>query len=933
MHHIIMDGASYSLLLDQVGSIYRSSSEGMGASHWPQHAEFVAWQRQQVNCGYWDSTFNFWKERLSGRKHSFGLPTAERSIHQSVEGETLIRTIPAELASRIRQAAESVGTTTFQWLLATLGALASDRSGERDIVVATPVANRLLRQHKRMVGPIMNVLPLRLDIDLDKPFSSIVQDVHHVVQQAFRNAKAPISLVTRKLHVESGFRDLVISNLYFIYHNSPHDVLSLGEGVGVKSFARYPNTAKNDFTLMIEERQDGSLACEYEYRTGIYTRDFAVDFAAEFERLVENATSHCARTVRSLLHGEAANMAAFLANYNATSRNYNLSRSIDEVIRHVARRRPNVRALADAHEELDYATLFERVDQLADFLRGLSSRNDEPPLVGICAERSNEFVIAMLGVLHSGATYVPIDPRLPADRVRLIVERANMEAILVDELGAKLQPIIKKYTGEIEWISLKGPLPSRTPDHSWRQSAVPAQDPAYVMFTSGSTGAPKGVAVSRENLANFVWGIHDVLRPNSSDVLLSVTTPSFDIFGLEVFLPLVSGARVVLADDESTRDGVRLANLIRVVRPTILQATPTVWKMLVDAGWTNDSVRLMLSGGESLDQKLADRLLAQKVIGGRLINLYGPTETTIWSTACDVETGVPIHLGRPLANTQVYVQRTDGKLADADQTGELVIAGKGVALGYWRDPELTAARFGTARYASDQSLRCYHTGDLARITGDGRLEVLGRMDHQVKIRGYRIELGDIEAALVRQQGVTGAVVVARDMTNQGVLDSLIAFCTLEGGTTNLPPDLQTSLASTLPSYMLPTAIFPVPEFPRTSNQKIDRLALTAMPLPSRAGELSGPEKALDAFQGLLSAIWASSFHRDVGLDDDFLILGGHSLLAARIAAALSENLHVVVEATDILRMRTIRALSDFIAQNSDDYEAILSRAEHLLKVA
>ncbi|HEX5851854.1 MAG TPA: amino acid adenylation domain-containing protein [Solirubrobacteraceae bacterium] len=592
-----------------------------------------------------------------------------------------------------------------------------------------------------------------------------------------------------------------------------------------------------------------------------------------------------------------------LVDFNDTAAPYPRE-CVHELIAAQAGTAPEAVALDFGDERITYAELEERASQLAHHLVELGVGPDV--LVGICTVRSLEMVVGLLGILKAGGAYVPVDPTYPADRQEYMLSDSQAPVIVTQEaLRTSLPP------GSAQVVCL---------DSDWdtiaRHPTVPpdvAADPeqlAYVIYTSGSTGKPKGVQISHRALVNFITTMRQRPGLTAQDVLVAVTTLSFDIAGLELYLPLTTGARIVLSPAETSEDPRALAALLERTRASIMQATPTTWRMLIDGGWTGRPGMKALCGGEALPVALADRLVAT---GLELWNMYGPTETTIWSTCARIETqGEVLTIGRPIANTTLYILDASMAPVPVGVAGELWIGGDGLARGYRGRPDLTDERFVAHPFEQAPGARIYRTGDLARYRGDGTVEFLGRLDHQVKVRGFRIELGEIETTLARHPEIVEAIVVAR---GSGAEAELAAYVTARQD--SVPAhELREYLGQTLPDYMVPSTVTTLEAFPLTPNGKVDRKALPE-PVRERSGahELVAPRTALES---KLAAIWERELDiHPIGVTDDFFDLGVTSIVAATLFAAIEHDLGDSLPLGAIFRAPTIETLAALIEGGED----------------
>ena len=561
-----------------------------------------------------------------------------------------------------------------------------------------------------------------------------------------------------------------------------------------------------------------------------------------------------------------------------------------------AARTPDAPAVVFDQVATSYGDLNAAANRLARHLKGLGVGAET--LVGLCVERSPRMLIGLLAILKAGGAYVPMDPTYPVDRINYML--ADSAALVIMTESALVGSLM---IGDSQVVMLDGDFGNET--NANLEGITPADALAYIIYTSGSTGQPKGVQVPHGALVNFLGSFRQSLGINAADALLAVTTLSFDIAGLELFLPLAVGARIELATRAEAADGMALAARITTTGVTFLQATPATWRILLETGWQGDANLTMLCGGEALPQTLANRLLPK---GKALWNLYGPTETTIWSSAWAVEAGDgPVLIGKPIAQTSLYVLDARLRPVPVGVAGELYIGGSGLARGYLNRPGLTADRFLPDPLGPKPGARMYRTGDLARWHADGTLECLGRVDHQVKIRGFRVELGEIEAAMARHPQVSQVVVIARE--DAAGEQALVAYLVPGPGLTPTVADLRQAIATGLPDYMIPSAFVLLDEMPLTPNGKIDRLALPA-PDAGRAARPGIYVPPRNAIEEAVAAAFGDVLKRDrVGAHDDFFNLGGHSLMAAQLLARLRDTFGVEVPLKDLFENSNVAALA------------------------
>jgi amino acid adenylation domain-containing protein len=565
---------------------------------------------------------------------------------------------------------------------------------------------------------------------------------------------------------------------------------------------------------------------------------------------------------------------------------------VHELFEAQAARTPDVIALTYEQEMLTYAQLNTRANRIAHWLQEYGVKPDK--LVGMCVERSLDAVIALLGILKAGGAYVPLDPAFPRERLAQILEDSQPEVMITQPATERMVSSYAKHT-----LSLDASLSLLSRDNP--SSDVQSHNLAYVIFTTGSTGRSKGVQIEHRAVVNFLESMVREPGLTADDTLVAVTTFSFDIAGLEIFLPLTMGARVVIASRDVVLDGRALRDLLEASNATVMQATPITWRMILESGWQGRPGLKILCGGEAMPPDLARELIPRC---SSLWNMYGPTETTIWSTVRHVtstESRIPI--GRPIANTQVYIVDRELREVPVGGTGELLIGGTGLARGYLNNPELTAERFIPDPFSQNKDARLYKTGDLCRRRHDGVIDFLGRNDNQVKIRGYRIELGDVEAALESHPEVKQAATKVVD--GPGHEKSLVGYVVAPGVETQ---ELRTYLEQRLPQYMLPAMYVSLTELPLTPNRKVDR---NALPIPG-TNHLVGTSPGTDVEKKLSEIVAKLLGLKSVRADDNFFLLGGQSLFCTQLTARIRNNFGIEISVQSIFESPTPAQLAQQI---------------------
>ncbi|MCA2221087.1 non-ribosomal peptide synthetase [Nonomuraea aurantiaca] len=849
LHHIIGDGWSLNVLLSDLAGYYLARTKGEPAAL-PElpvsYAEYANTQRVS------HADADYWTAKLAGAT-PLELPTDRpRPAQRGSAGGEVHFDLPPELAGALSRLARAERSTVFMVLLAAYQVLLARHAGQDDIVVGSPTAGRDRPELEPMVGLFASTLVLRGDLSGDPPFSELLRRTRRAVLEAMAHREVPIERVLSALDIERDLSRTPLFQAMLALHNSAVGYAEAESFAGLESLP-FPHGAP---PAMVDLRMDlwpsgkgwhGALF----YSAELFGQETVTRLVARFQTLLASIVAAPESRLSELDLLPAAERELLDRTWNSTALDVPDATVVDLVMRQ-AELRPDAIAVSCGDHRLSYAELAAQAVRVAGELR---ERGAGPgSVVAVRRQRSVELPGILLGVLLAGAAYLPIDPALPADRV----------AYMLADSGAR--------------FTLDGSVTESAPEPV--AAGPDGGSAAYVLYTSGSTGRPKGVVVPHSALVNLLAGMEHLLGSGPADVWLGSTSLSFDIAGLELYLPLVTGGRLVLADDETVRDGAALAGLISASGVTHVQATPSGWNMLLSAG-LDASGLVALAGGEALPLALARRLRRRVA---RLFNMYGPTETTIWSTAWEVpaEPG-RVSIGRPIANTRVHVLDGAGRPAPIGVPGDLAIGGAGLALGYLGRPEATAERF---------AVGLYRTGDRVRWLGDGTLEFLGRGDGQVKLRGHRIELGEIETALESHPGVRRAAVVVRGDELVAYVETTPDVATRPYGTTRPdvattpghPADLLEHAAGWLPAYMVPGAVVVLDALPMTPNGKVDRLSL-----PEPSGPVAGRGgRPRTARERQVARIFGDVLRiGDVGADDDFFALGGHSLLATQVIARLA----------------------------------------------
>ncbi|HEX2206854.1 MAG TPA: amino acid adenylation domain-containing protein, partial [Longimicrobium sp.] len=868
MHHAVTDGWSMALLFGELSALYKTYKNEQESQLAPlpiQYADFAAWQRAYLAGDAGVRQVEWWRARLAGLPEVLEIPADRpRPPVASHRGAVTSIDLPRDLADALREVSRREGASLFMTLLAGFSALLHRYTGETDIAVGTPIAGRTRPEAEALIGDFVNTLVLRTDLGGAPRFRELLARVRETTLGAYAHQDLPFERLVDELAPERSLSHEPLFQVLFALQNMGDLALRL-DGLQVEELSVKRETARYDLAWALVERDDG-IRVIAEYATDLFDEPTVQRMLAHYRALLGAAVADADQPIIDLPLLSDAERDAVVYAWNAADAPY-AAGPVHALVSAQAARTPHALAVTGAGEALTYAELEDRANRLAHHL--LRNGVVRGEMVAISMERAPSLLVAMLAVWKAGAAYVPIDPAYPEDRRAYMLADSGASVVLadsasVDEIAAGDARVV--IVDRLDLAAEAASAPS---------VAVDADDLAYVIYTSGSTGRPKGVMVPHGGVVNFLASMSRKPGMAADDVLAAVTSLSFDIAVLELLLPLTAGARVVIATREEAMDAPRLMTLLAESGVTVMQATPATWRMLVQAGWDGDARLAILSGGEALQADLARELLPR---GRGLWNLYGPTETTIWSAVDRVESAESIFLGHPIANTQLYVLDAALRPCPLGVPGELFIGGDGVVRGYLRRPSLTAERFVPDPFASESGARMYRTGDRVRRKADGALEFLGRIDFQVKVRGFRIELGEIEAALADHPAVRQAVAVVRE---DAPGDARIVAYVVPDGAAPSTDELRQMLGKRLPDYMVPSAFVSLDAMPLTPNGKVDRKALPA-PDWSADADYEAPRTATEQ---TLAALWCELLDVDrVGRTDGFFALGGHSLRAARLAA-------------------------------------------------
>ena len=906
MHHVAADGWSMAILYRELGALYAAFSKAQASPlREPpiQYADFALWQQEYLRGETLQRLLNFWKKQLAGAPALLELPADRpRPPVQSYHGDVLTVSFPPTLGAALKDFNQQQNTTLFMTLFAAFNVLLHRYTGRTDTVVGSPIAGRDRPEMEGLIGFFVNTLVLRTDLSGDPTFKELLARVRDVALAAYDHQETPFEKLVEELQPERNLSYGPLCQVVFALQNMPSAPLKL-PGLSLNIEPVYTGTAKFDLTVWVSEEPDG-LSVSAEYNTDLFLPDTIRRLLGHFQTLLQAAVTDAGQRLSQLPLLTDGERQQILAQWNDTRAEFPGDKCVHQLFEKQVERTPDAIALAFADEELTYRELNGRANALASELRALGVGPGVP--VGLCVNRSWEMLAGLLGILKAGGCYVPLDPAYPKERLAFMLEDSQAPVLLAEEsVRARFQFQIPN----LKTLSLDAPrITNHEVEPKFNIGNPQSTDPSYVIYTSGSTGKPKGVVVPHRAVVNFLTSMAREPGLTAGDLLVAVTTLCFDIAALELLLPLTLGAKIVIATHDESMDGPALRSLLERHRATVMQATPVTWQLLLEAGWRPGSGFKALVGGEALPKNLADQLIAP---GVELWNMYGPTETTVWSTCARVtDTAGGITIGKPIANTTIRILDERKNLCPTGIPGELYIGGDGVALGYWKRPELTAERFILDPFSTNPEARLYRTGDRARWRNDGTLEHLGRLDFQVKLRGFRIELGEIEAAIAQHSAVREVAAILREDTPGE--KRLVAYVVAENPSYELAEHLRANLRATMPEYMIPAQFVALEALPRTHNGKLDRMALPAPTVADESphGVAAAPqtpteEMVLGIFREVLG-------RADFGVLDNFFHLGGQSLIAARLLSRLRTASGVDLPLRDLFKWPTAAGLAEAV---------------------
>ncbi len=925
IHHIVSDGWSMGVFLQELSSLYQAFTQGEPSplAELPiQYADFALWQRQWLRGEVLETQLNYWQEQLDGAPELLQLPTDRpRPTVQTYRGATQTFSLNTELTQKLLTLSRNSGTTLFMTLLAAFATLLYRYSGQSDILIGSPIANRNRSEIESLIGFFVNTLVLRTSFEDNPRFESLLAQVRETTLQAYSHQDIGFEQIVEALQPERSLNHSPLFQVMFILQNAPSGELEL-PGVTLKPLKPKTGMAKFDLTLSLRETKDG-LVGSWNYNTDLFDSETIFRMAGHFQTLLSAIVENPQQRVAELPLLTQAEKHQLLVEWNETTHEYPREKCIHQLFESQVEQTPEAVALVFEDQQLTYRELNARANQLAHYLRSLGVKPEVP--VGICLERSVEMVVGLLGILKAGGAYIPLEPSYPRERIALILAEAQVAIVITQQSCSSL-------LRELEEIPYGGRAPQVLYlDRDWSQisqengenlpNIVQPKNLAYIIYTSGSTGQPKGVAIEHRGVVNMLlFRGQKLFSPEEQTISPFTISFAFDGSVPQLFAPLCMGSKVIILP---LGDLAALHSCMEQEKIQTLTTIPSLMETYLQNFDLPPSVAVIGLGAEAVSEQLLEKLIAYPHVR-KVLNLYGPTEATIGATAASLfdrenpalanslTPGRPLPIGRPMQNVEIYILDSHLQPVPVGITGELYISGIGLARGYHNQPQLTAERFIANPFNHQGRGRLYKTGDLARYRRDGQIEFLGRRDRQVKIRGLRIELAEIEAALTQHPGLRECVVQFRDDPKG---DSyLVAYAVPSSASACSPGDLSNFLQGKLPKYMVPAVFMMRETLPRLSSGKVDRQALPVPDLSQRSMETKfvAPRTPTEK---VLSRIWSELLNLEqVGIYDNFFELGGHSLLATQLVSSVRQNLSVELPLTTVFSSPTVASLNQTITE-------------------
>ncbi len=908
MHHIITDDWSAGIIMREFGAIYQSLLNGSSnrlAAPSLQYRDYAYWVNRNLNEGRMQAHRDHWMGLFREPAPVLDIfPDHARPAIKQHEGAAVFLELNESRTAKIKSFCREQEVSLFMFLLSGVYILLNRYSGQEDIVIGTPVADREHPALKDMPGFFINTLPLRIQCPDNSSVAGVLEKVKETCLEAYAHQSYPLEYLVDALDLS---RDLSRSPLFDVLINlsSPDLPLSLPAGMTIEKAGRKYTGCKYDLEFYFVE-EGGRLQLGIVYDTHLFSASRMQRLAGHLENILSLLPAAKETPASRLPYLSQEELNTLLTGFNPPERNFPAGTVTELFLQQVAAGESRTAVCCEGRS-LSYGDLKRKAALLANYL--VHSGGVQPEdVVCLLLGRSEEIIVSILAVWMAGGTYVPIDPSLPVQRIASLVKSSGARLVLTDSEGMDNCEQVRQHT-ELQAVCVSDENIYISEELTAATTVRPVAEIAYIIFTSGSTGEPKGVQVPHSAVSNLLWSLKDRVGMEKEDTLLSVSSYTFDISVSEFFLPLVNGACLLIAARDEVLNARLLARLMEQWKPDLMQATPGLWSILVDSGWSGSPGLKAITCGEPLGHDLRVKLLQRTA---SLWNFYGPTETTIFSSGTRISgSEEPVTIGKPMDNTYLYVLDAHRQPVPAGVHGQLYIGGRGVALGYLHQPELTAQKF--IEGLPFHQGRLYATGDIVRWLPDGTIDYRGRADNQVKIRGFRIELGEIENVLLGYPSVQAAAVLVMD--GNGGERMIVAYVVARGDAQASVEDLKTYLRARLPGYMMPAHFIYVDRIPLTVNGKVDRKLLFSFSSGLQQGESKALIPPQTRIEKLLHDIWRQVLGREeISITDNFFDLGGHSLKANQLVNKVYNALSVEILLSDIFTHATIRQLGELIAK-------------------
>ncbi|WP_066383175.1 non-ribosomal peptide synthetase [Anabaena sp. CA = ATCC 33047] len=913
MHHIVSDGWSRGIFIKELTALYTAFSQGQ-PSPLPelqiQYIDFAIWQRKWLQGEVLHTQLNYWKQQLGGNLPVLELPTDNhRPAIKSHRGATQPFQLSKSLTEKLKDLSKQEGVTLFMTLLATLKVLLHRYTQQEDILVGTPIANRNRSEIEGLIGFFVNTLVLRTNLGNNPTFKELLQQVREVTLGAYAHQDLPFEKLVEEIQPGRNLSQNPLFNVMFVLQNNTTEPIELPE-LTIEELNLEHNTTKFDFTLSLSETETG-LQGDLEYNTDIFNPDRINRMLGHFQVLLEGIVANPQQHLSELPLLTANEQNQLLLEWNNTKINYPQNQCIHQLLEAQVEKTPDAVAVVFENDKLTYRELNKKANQLANYLQKIGVVADT--LVGICVERSLEMVIGLLGILKAGGAYVPLDPTYPQERLAFMLEDSQTPILLSQQhLIDNLPP----YKAQV--ICLDSDWDKIADQNSENLTCnLNSHNLAYVIYTSGSTGKPKGAMNTHQGICNRLLWMQDQYQLNTSDRVLQKTPFSFDVSVWEFFWTLITGACLVIAKPEGHRDSNYLVKLIKDQQITTVHFVPSMLQVFLNEQGIEECQHLkrVICSGEALSFELQSKFFT-RYKNVELHNLYGPTEAAIDVTFWHCQKDYPrkiVPIGRPIANTQIYILNQQLQPVPVGVPGELHIGGVGLARAYLNRPQLTNEKFIANPFSNNPEAKLYKTGDLARYLPTGEIEYLGRIDDQVKIRGFRIELGEIAAVIEQFTDIKQAVVIVFE--DESKQQRIVAYIVTNPDSSKPQfSQLRKFLQQKLPDYMIPSAFVVLDSLPLTPNGKLDRRALPAPEINFNPKK----EKVLprNQIEEKLAEIWVEILNlKQISIEDNFFELGGHSLLATQIISQIRQIWQIEIPLSRLFEMPTIATLAEEISQS------------------